>query len=760
MLNGRLPVLLLILTAVFWLCPSGVTTGAGFTALTETVDERKAILLLIDRVTLEDVQTFAGPVLAGLLERGSMGLMNVRAAKTGTESSYLSLGTGARAAAGWRARLSFNRDEKYDGYRAGEIYFRHMGLKPGAEIMNLSVPELEIENEALKYHVTLGALGESLREAGKAAAVFGNADGESFSRPAVLIAMDRYGLVPFGDVSERMLRSDPAFPFGKRIDREKMTGEVSEALEHVSLIVIDWGDTVRLDEYRERLAPDRELELMRSIFEDLDYFLTPLSALISSSNLLLIAAPSPPRGKGGGGEQLLPLILTGGKYGPGLLISPTTRRPGLVANMDIAPTILEHLNIHRQAGVGGTPIVSSSHSDPVDLLTSMSQRVTRIYTQRPPLLRGYLTWQIVIVLGGMVGLFLRISWLKKILARFLEASMLGPLIFLVIPLHPAIPPPSPTATAVVLVTGVVALLGAMSLLKLFPGGRFLFLAGVGLVTSLGIAADLVNGAALQKISFLGYDPVAGARYYGMGNEYMGVMIGASFLGTAALLEYWNRRITGKKITLSNNSISLEVLVLLVGGYYLAVIFLFASPAYGANVGGSLSVTVAAGVAMAGFLRSSRLPHFADKYALIQAISICLALLFLVISFWIWNFKFNSGEHWHLQAFWEQWRAGGWEGVKDIIHRKIDMNFRLIRYSVWTRALVVFLGLLIFLFFYPVGIMEKYQKEHRFLFAGIISAAAGSVAALLLNDSGVVAAAAALLFAAPPLLVYFLEEPAV
>ncbi len=91
----------------------------------------------------------------------------------------------------------------------------------------------------------------------------------------------------------------------------------------------------------------------------------------------------------------------------------------------------------------------------------------------------------------------------------------------------------------------------------------------------------------------------------------------------------------------------------------------------------------------------------------------------------------------------------------MLRRKLAMNIRLLRYSIWSYALVAFMGLMVLLFYYPVGRIKILKNRNRYLFSGIMAIVAGSVAALLLNDSGVVAAATTLLYGVPPLLVYYL-----
>jgi len=93
----------------------------------------------------------------------------------------------------------------------------------------------------------------------------------------------------------------------------------------------------------------------------------------------------------------------------------------------------------------------------------------------------------------------------------------------------------------------------------------------------------------------------------------------------------------------------------------------------------------------------------------------------------------------LEVFWET------------ASRKLAMNWRLVRYSIWSRVFVTFLGLQGLLFFYPLGLLKSLKQEQPYLLLGMGAALVGSIAALLTNDSGVVAAATMLLFGVPPVL---------
>ncbi|MCK9927166.1 hypothetical protein MXD62_08295, partial [Frankia sp. Mgl5] len=58
----------------------------------------------------------------------------------------------------------------------------------------------------------------------------------------------------------------------------------------------------------------------------------------------------------------------------------------------------------------------------------------------------------------------------------------------------------------------------------------------GLTTG-AILFDGFNGAEAMRRSYLGYDPVIGARFYGLGNEYEGILIGSAILFAASFYEW-------------------------------------------------------------------------------------------------------------------------------------------------------------------------------------------------------------------------------
>ncbi|MFY9113977.1 MAG: hypothetical protein WAO23_01890, partial [Dethiobacteria bacterium] len=479
-------------------------------------NERKVLLLIVDRLAVEDLFTYAGPTLDGLIDRGGLGLLNIKGGRVGSESGHLSMGAGSRAAAGNLSKLAFTRDEEFNGYPAQTVYHRYMGEAPLGEVFNLALAELETANATWGYKVVPGALGDMITRSGGKVAVFGNADTDIKRRPGVLTAMDQRGLVAVGNVSEEMLIKDPLFPYGHRIDVKAVTEAVTASFEDVSLVVVDWGDITRIDEESNACTPSRIQNLMQLTFAELDDFLSNFSDRFSPDLLFMMVSPSPPRQYLNSGRQLTPLVVAGGEFAPGLLTGPTTRRNGLVANIDIPATILTHLGIEDfPPHIVGLPVQTVPHAQPREFVGMIAERVAPIYDQRPALLRGYLIFLTLTLFAGALALVSGfIMKFKKIIMVLVEGAMIFPVTLLLLAAFKGFPLDSVWMTATLVIVTNAALLGLAGLLKLLPSGRYVFWVVLGLGTSLLLIADLVSGAPLQQYSFLGYDPAAGARFYG------------------------------------------------------------------------------------------------------------------------------------------------------------------------------------------------------------------------------------------------------
>lgn len=682
--------------------------------------ERKVVIVSLNRTSLS--QAASDQALAPWLARGSVALMNIStAARPSPLHLYVTMGAGSRAVGTENARLAFHQDEEYGGSAVPAVYLRHTGLLPQGSILHLGIADINRLNVALQHPAQPGLLGDALGESGKVTAVLGNADGHGPSREAAVVLADSTGQVGLGDVSRAVLKRDHRFPFGWRTDREKMRQVFQDVAATADVILVDWGDYARLEEYRPLLAPAVARSLEQEISQDVSWFLTDILAGLSPEDVLLIVSPAPPAGNSGS-SHFGYLAAIGDGFPPGtLLISATTRRPGLVAVTDVAATVLEQLGLARPGAMLGMAVSAAGGPGGVPELLRMQANVGRIFSLRPPLLKTYVFFQIVIVLGALLNLFLRLlplRWFEPLLIGLLTV----PLLLLFLPLQPF----SVVAGFILTAAAVLAAVFLLQRVAAEPVVRF---AAVTVPTSLLIIADLLRGAPLMKVSVLGYDPVSGARYYGLGNEYMGVLVGATVLAAAALITVLPKH--------------RRLLLFFTAAYFLAIVLVIAAPGGGANFGGTVTAVTAFLVTLAVLAQIRPGWRSGVTVALVLAAIVALALFL--------NLRVPQAAQSHLGRTVGLLQQDGWQVLQDVISRKAAMNIRLFRYSQWSRAFLAFLMVLAVLFYRPRGVLRDIHRRYPDLTAGFLGIIAGSAAAFLVNDSGVVAAATTLLYAGVPII---------
>jgi hypothetical protein len=234
-------------------------------------------------------------------------------------------------------------------------------------------------------------------------------------------------------------------------------------------------------------------------------------------NLLLMVLVAPPTGE----AELLP---TGAKFGDetrhGLLTSSTTRRDGMVAITDYAPTVLRWLGLEVPDDMQGRPMRATGGS--ADEVESLADRLAHIKDRRGVALRTtFGLWVVVLGLlavAGRVQLGLRLGLLMAIWLPGL-ALLAGAI------------DPSRYVEMAILAVGSLALAAVTDRLVRWPRGPALA-AGVVLTAH---AVDLIAGSPLIVRSLSGPNPGFGARFYGVGNELEAILSAAVLLGAGALL---------------------------------------------------------------------------------------------------------------------------------------------------------------------------------------------------------------------------------
>lgn len=697
----------------------------------------KAILVTMDGVSLEDLATADMPYLSSLIRRGSLGLMNsaseVRSSRVSSKmsaSGYLTIGTGVRADAGNYGGLAFTTTETWEGSPAGLTFSQRTGFSPPPQgVVHLAIADIITRCEKRERGAVPGVLGEALKEEGLTVAALGNADTDESHREVALIAMNEKGKIPRGDVSLRTVEPDPAYPYGRKTNYSLLLKESRRLLTQSDFLAVELGDFFRLNQASTFLTEEARAKHKQAGLMKADRFLEELfSGLDQNKTLLIIATPSPSAEAIEAEDNLTPLLVVGPTFEPGLLTSETTRQKGLVANFDLAPTVLKFLGASVPYGMAGRSLHSQAHSDPVGYLLSFHQRAVVTHQLRGPTLTTFVSLIVLTLIAGAILLIFGLKNRKPLKAtqNVLLYLLCLPLAFLLTSLVKYDSFVTPIALSVAI--GFVVAIGAG-----LGGKKYLSpIIWVSLATCGAIVLDTLTGAHLMARSILGYSPILGARFYGIGNEYMGVLLGASIILTGLWLDRlgaspWQLRAAGV--------------------LFLGLVILIALPSLGANVGGTIAAVGGCGVAYLVF-SGKRIGGW--QIAAIVGIVLLALLTILGVDF------LSAGQS-HVGRAAGLVKEGGAAEALKIIQRKLALNIRLIRYTVWTRLLLTVLIIFPLLLLRPVGMLTRIKKKHPHLMGSLWGIAIAAILAFVFNDSGVVAAATTMLFAIGALLFIIIEE---
>ncbi|MBI4744754.1 MAG: hypothetical protein HY776_08085 [Actinobacteria bacterium] len=704
---------------------------------------KKAVLFILDGITLKDLSDYGSVYFKDLAGKGFLGLMSSRTVGVYNKASgYLTIGSGNKASlyvaqkpAEKTETLALNANEIYNGNTGKNYYLWQTGKQTNNNsVVYLGLAQTLRENRAANIDVVPGLLGETLKENKLKIAVLGNADkDDEHHREAALIAMDKNGRVEEGSVGREFLKKDPRRLFGTKTDYERFLKEAQKLIKRNDFTVIDLGDVSRID-FAEEIIMDSVIkkEKKKAIKEAMILIKKIVFDQKSSVGLIMMVTPNPSLMEYKNKERLTPLILIEKSRNKGTLTSSTTRTKGIVSNTDIAPTILNYFGIKPSPMMIGRPVKAEPQKQStIEYLTEINKRKISVGQARQPVLISYIVAIItMLIIVAMVLLFYptRSSLYFKLINFLLGFLLAVPLTLLVLPL---IPPLSVYLNFVFLIM-FSAVVGAISMKVEKEKLESPMI--ICILTTIFLAIDVLGGSLLMRNSIMGFDPMEGARFYGIGNEYMGVLIGSSIIGLMLLKDAYFSK---------NRNYN----------YFLLFIFVFlvlciGSPQIGANVGGAIAASAAYLVVI--------LKSF-DKKIDLKKIIIIGGIIFLVISLIVGIDLTRGTETSHAGRAFLLIKKEGFREALNIVDRKISMNLRLIQYTIWSKVLIVSLLIIAFLSGKPLGVFQKI-KEKRLAFSnGLIGVIAGSFIALIFNDSGVVAAATTIIFAAITLVYGIIKE---
>lgn len=388
---------------------------------------------------------------------------------------------------------------------------------------------------------------------------------------------------------------------------------------------------------------------------------------------------------------------------PGLVSADTTRRQGIITSLDIAPTILNQLEIPYN-GMVSSGIRIHPNENAFSVMLKNLEKIRQINSLRTPIIKIY-----TLLLIGVLTFFCfidKIHWISiKKLYNAILLSILWIPVLLMLNFN---------------CSNIFFLLLSYSIIFssiIFFGfhissyKRALKLTSGTILTILML--DTLFGSPLMRNSFLGYDPVIGARFYGIGNEYAGIIIGNLFLFLYSIVEFRYFKII---------SVSLQTFFVLLLGMSL----------WGANFGGMIAV-------LGGMFLFS-VHHFRNqKKKYINYV--IFIVLFLLGTLWITIDYYFIKDQSHLGKTISQFLEGHFYLIVEVLKRKFMMNLQLMKYSMWSKFL--FVSLIILGIYFDIN--HPIIKEVGPAFIGAMSGA------VLFNDSGIVMGATCMIYLVFPYL---------
>ena len=389
------------------------------------------------------------------------------------------------------------------------------------------------------------------------------------------------------------------------------------------------------------------------------------------------------------GRRLTPVLEWGEGVSSGLLYSPSTHRLGLVTNTDFAPTLAAYFGLTREdfptRPFGDVWTVVPAVNPEQKLFLLQSQAEAQGMKLRPYLAIALGGW----MLFGTALLFVkRLPQVLAVLPLVLLTSALFSHTLLLF---------SAWCAAIFLLASVVSQRLGMTyvsaILSAFIATALIF--------------DMLTGSRLMQCNILGYSAIEGARYYGIGNEAMGILIGALIVLAARL---WSSRIAIRWLIL----LGLAVISLLLG-----------SSSAGAKAGGLIVALIAFGTL--GF------SLFEKRWSLRATLTLTLGILVIIGCAAIGDAYWQHGAHSHIGEAVRRIQTGGLSEAGDIVTRKLTVETRLLYHNAW--AFPLWGGMIC------LGLLWHREKSPTFVDRAVRHAGIAAVAAcVLLNDAGVVAGA--------------------
>jgi hypothetical protein len=445
--------------------------------------------------------------------------------------------------------------------------------------------------------------------------------------------------------------------------------------------------------------PQRALDLWRSADVVVARFPPDAAGLEALDRIVAARQPgdviyairAPPPGR----VRLLPTGLLGPGFRARVLYSATTRRTGLVAATDMAPTLLDYLGVKVPKQMEGRVIEARADGNAEDVRARMA-RLDVVLGRRGPALR---TFGIALALMAL-GL-----WSARRRAGLRAAARIALLAVLWMPgvaLVTAAVAPGRLAELLALSLGSIALGALTDRFVPWPLAPALPAA----VVFGAHAVDLARGSPLIGASLAGPNPKGGSRFFGIGNELEVILSLELLLGLGAALTLVKRDYVVRMFAFG----------CLVGAAIIG------SGRLGADVGGVITL----GAGAAGAVLASMGGRLTRRRLVVAALVPVAAVLGLVAL----DLVTSGGAHLTRTVL----HGNGPSGILDIIQRRTRISFN----GLGNIPVAITCALGVICMVLAIRRRDRVYaplRDHPAFMAGIWGSLSATVIGALSNDSG-------------------------
>ncbi|MFL6052806.1 MAG: hypothetical protein ACJ72W_07815 [Actinoallomurus sp.] len=479
MLRGAVAVLASLALALFAAC--------GRPARAETPPPaRHAVLIGVPGLQWTDVSAAATPYLWRLAQRSAAGLLSVRTVGplTCPGDGWATVSAGARSAAG---------------------PYCHRPITVSTSGTGAVVDAIGTVRRLNAGFGTVGLLGDAVHRAGGCTAAVGPG-------PA-LAAADSHGRV---DAYTTGIAALPAPEWTR-----------------CAATIVDAGAVAGPDRAASARRADAAVgTVLAHLPADAEILVAGISDHDRTPHLRLVLATGPG---------------TTGHY----LGSDSTRRADMVILPDLTATLLAWLDVPYPTGLIGTPLLPDAARPALldSAVRDLRSQDVAAQTHRALLPRFFVAFVLgQLLLYGSAAIALRRRWAGRRRTRILALTRLTALVAAAVPVSTYLVNLVPWwrgGHPLPLLVGGIAVVDALlvAVAAYGPWRRWVLGSGTVIagVTAAVLGADLLTGSRLQLNSLMGYSPLVGGRYYGMGNIAFAVLATSSLLAAAGVAQWLEPR---------------------------------------------------------------------------------------------------------------------------------------------------------------------------------------------------------------------------